>query len=865
MQQIGRTSSIWLRSAATAGVIGLLFACGGSDDSPAPPAGAPAPAPAPSPGPAPVPDPPSPPTPMPPPPSPPVALPFKVMPARASLAENDEATLAVFGAGAAVTWTSSDPAVVQVDAGGAIKALARGSATITATEGARTSSVTVKVWRTEGPNADASTESLIAAGHAAGRISAEEALIYRVYAMFGDERLPAAYDGAPGAPAAVSLRHVSGQLSALSPAAQEILRPFLIPPIYAESWLGRQLGLAATPSARTARARPMQDATPYVCSAEIVNALMQAGLLVRRTTAHYNLYAIRTYSDFSIETPLMDAAVLDIETIDGALRSLLNRQAKSDAAEPCNGGDGAIDIYFADMGSSTDYGATTPYAGRCEDTPAFVLIDKYKLGGIMRTDPARGRRYLRTVLAHELTHTIQFGMNRSAACADYDWIDEATAQWAAHHVFPTDNEEDGFRKVNTVGRRTGIYYVDYLKGGHRESIEKANGYSTYIYFQFIAHKYGAASIKALFDAWTGHGSIDSLDVALKAVGSNLRDAWPEFGKALWNDVRDNVLTDLRGWDGYDYGMANVVSRDPLVLAGGRVTLDLLRANGGRLAPRSLAYERLVFPNEVSPLMLSNPLGSMPQAQHLKLIAVKKIGGQWRTPEDWTAEPTKYFCRDKVAERVEELLLIVSNSDPDPNAAPAVVPSRTPFELSASNVGCWKWTGQATVQIQSDDGIQRADNTSRGVDLVFEPPGDHAGGPMLLSVTGGRANGLFTLQSSVPPCNVTLTGPTQAVSNDRTVAALWFNPDLKDVLSPVPDRKVVLLTGTTFIDSTQVAVCNGQTTVTPAPSTGWPWLIFPLTTNPLNVSADGKAIEANVTINMPPARTIHTFKFTAMRE
>lgn len=840
-----------LRAAATVAAAGLLASCGGSDDAP----GTSAPAPAP---PAPAPAPPAPP------PVPPSALPFKVMPARATLAENDEATLAAFGASAAVTWTSSDPAVVQVDASGAVKALARGSATITATDGVGTSSATVKVWRTEGANADASTESLIAAGLAAGHISAEEALIYRVYAMFGDERLPAAYDGAPGPPAAVSLRHVSGQLSALSPAAQEILRPFLIPPIYAESWFGRQLGLAATQSARTARARA-QNGAPSLCSAETVNALMQAGLLLRRTTAHYNLYAFKTYSDLSLETALLDSAVLDIETIDGSLRSLLSRQAKSDAAEPCNGGDGAIDIYFVDMGGGPDYGATTAYAGRCEDTPAFVLIDKYKLGGIMRVDPARGRRYLRTTLAHEVTHTIQFGMDRSAACADYDWIDEATAQWAAHHVFPADNEEDGFRKVNTVGRRTGIYYVDYLKGGHRESVEKANGYSTYIYFQFMAHKYGAASIKALFDAWTGHGSVDSLDVALKAVGSNLRDAWPEFGKALWNDVRDNVLTDLRGWDGYDYGMANVVSRDPLVLDGGRVTLDLLRANGGKLAPRSLAYERLVFPDEVSPLMLSNPLASLPQAQHLKLIAVKKIGGQWRAPEDWTAEPTKYFCRDKVAERVEELLLIVSNSDPDRDAAPAVVPSRTPFELSASNVGCWKWTGQATVQILSDDGIQRADNTSRGVDLVFEPRSDHAGGPMIMSVTEGRANGLFTLQSTVPPCNVTITGPTQAVSNDRTVAALWFNPDLKDVVSPVPDRKVVVLTGTTFIDSTQVAVCNGQTTVTPAPSTGWPWLIFPLTTNPLNVSADGKAIEANVTIAVPFARTIHNFKFTAMRE
>ena len=175
-------------------------------------------------------------------PATPTALAFKVMPARARLAEGTEGSLSVFGANSTVTWTSSDPAVVQVDTAGVVKALARGSATITATEGAKASSATVKVWRSEGANADPSTESLIAAAMAAGRLSAEEALIYRVYALFGDERLPTAYDGAPDSRAAVSLRQVSGQLPALSPATQEILRPFLIPPIYADSWFGRQWG-----------------------------------------------------------------------------------------------------------------------------------------------------------------------------------------------------------------------------------------------------------------------------------------------------------------------------------------------------------------------------------------------------------------------------------------------------------------------------------------------------------------------------------------------------------------------------------------------------------------------------------------------
>ena len=89
--------------------------------------------------------------------------------------------------------------------------------------------------------------------------------------------------------------------------------------------------------------------------------------------------------------------------------------------------------------------------------------------------------------------------------------------------------------------------------------------------------------------------------------------------------------------------------------------------------------------------------------------------------------------------------------------------------------------------------------------------------------------------------------------------------MKEPESPVPDRKVLLLTGITFIDSTEVTRCNGNTLVTPQPSYGWLWLGLPLNTNPLDVSADGKSIEANVTINAPAGRTVHNFKFTAMRE
>ncbi len=842
MKHTQTTGLAWLRAAATAATIGLVSACGGGGgDSPGAPDAAPTPAP----------------------PSPPAAA-LKVIPARANLNVDAQITLAPFGAAGTVTWTSNNPAVATVDAAGRVSAVAPGNAVITASaataagSGASTSAAAISVWRSTGPNADASAESLIAAAQTAGRISAEQALVYQVYARFADDRLPPEYQGPSDPGSAVSLRHVSGQLPQLSAATQDLLLPFLLPPIYAQSWFAQQLGAAAPAKAAKAAARL---ATSVPCSFAAYPLPV-----ARRTTAHFAIHSIVS-SPLWGEEAMLDYIASVVEPIDTALTGLLRRAPKSDVAEGCNGGDGAFDIYLSPSFGSEVWAETVTYPGRCENTPAYIVINKAKFlpweGDAGQLESLKRR--MRTVLTHELTHAIQFAMDRNAACADYTWIDEATAQWAPDHVFKDDNQEDGFNKLGLANAyRTGTYYVDYLKGGHRESIEKANGYSTYIYFQFLAGKYGATAIKTLFDTWPTTGSVASLD----ALGTRLRDAWPEFGKALWNDIRDNVLTDLRDWDNYDYGMANVTGATTLVLDGsGRSNVILLQANNSTIAPRSLAYERLVFSDEsVSGVLLTNPLGSLPQSVHLKLIAVKKIDGQWKAPEDWTGDPTKFFCRDKAAERLQELVLIVSNSDSDPDAEPVLVPADQPLAVSSSNVGCWKWQGSATQQTISDNGISSGELTARAVNVVLDPPADYQGlWAMTLAATNGTASGLLTLTTLAPPCHATITGRA-TLFGPADVGAVWFNLDLKQPGSPLPpSREVVNLQGMSFIDSTSVTVCSGQITTTPAPSTAWAWLMFPLITNPLSVAADGKTIEANVTINVANARTVHNFKFTAMRE
>ena len=91
-------------------------------------------------------------------------------------------------------------------------------------------------------------------------------------------------------------------------------------------------------------------------------------------------------------------------------------------------------------------------------------------------------------------------MTRSAACADYHWLDEATATWVMDHVDPGANFEDGGNGVARPGfaRRTGpVLRATTLDNDHRVSIENAspesnpelNGYGDYLFFQYLARTY----------------------------------------------------------------------------------------------------------------------------------------------------------------------------------------------------------------------------------------------------------------------------------------------------------------------------------------------------------------------------------------
>lgn len=807
---------------------------------------------------------------------------LRVIPARLSMNVEGQAMLSVLNAVGAVTWSSNNPSVVTVQPTGAIRAVARGSAIITANNGSMSSTTAIQVYDPAGAIPDATSESLIAQELAANRINAEQALIYRVFAAVGDQRLPVGLRGAPdNAPHAYALREAAGMFNSLSPDAQATLRPFLLPPVYAESWFAQQLGLTA-PTTLAAPSLRALAAAPSSC--------VFSSILERRSTAHFNIWSMPT--DISRSQAAFVASV--IEEIYNAEAGLLNRFPLPDSAEPCNGGDGAIDIYIFPTGISGKMAETVAYPGRCEAVPAYIVINEmetsfYFLGGGFA--PEATKQLVKAPLVHELLHAIQFGMDRAAACANYQWIDEATAQWAIDFVYPTLNAEDGIKKTRQLAR-SGEFFTDYLLGGHMVALENPsnadnaglNGYGDYIFFQFLARKYGAATIKNLFDAWTSSAAVESLDVGLAVVGTDMETAWPEFAKVLWNDFTHQVLNDLSQWDNYDYGMAGVFdqpaqySRPHRTLeitqqGASRASFNLLQnaaVSGGsfKLEPRSMFFERLIFTdNTVSSVLVSNPIPLHGDVTRTRLQTVMKINGQWRPAEDWTSDVTKFFCRDKQGERLEELILIVSNSE-----GVTTLPAEYPLMVSTSNVGCWKWQGTASTRTTtSSSDLATYDGTASAIDVVYDPTVSNfqTVSTLQLAALSGTVRGNATTVDRISPCTVTQTGrPTLIDSTTMSPSWIGFNLDLKSfpVIVPNPDRKVVLMQNSTFLDTTIHQVCPTlNIDVTHNISSPWFWLTVPPPLPVVNVSNDGRTLEGNITQNVTYGQTTYNFRFTAMRE
>jgi hypothetical protein len=605
-----------------------------------------------------------------------------------------------------------------------------------------TASVTVSLAPTPaGPLA--TTVGLIDDAVSGGTLTAEKGLTYKVFALFGDPRLPAQYRGSE--PDLVGGTGIMAELAAtydsLSVEAKTEVYPFLLPAYVTNSWydlarragrLGRvgQVGRVGKVS-RTAAA-PGAPVWKWVTNGK-VKVWYDEDLSVN--------YADGTSAKFAdLAQGVLDAVG---GTIWGKLTDLMGKEPPPDAGvappalpsadygyKPGNlDASGALDIVLAHGMNASGY--THPY--EAAPTPTFITIDAvmWPLGD----EKTPG---LIQIAAHELMHSWQFSYKKKEDPLSYYWVMEATAAWTEDYVYPEANSEN----------RYAAWYLDTtrLPADDQTNFRQYGLYTAFSFWTNGDHGGGAKAppsmVKTLWENAETMSSLDAVDGAYPVP--DLGYTWPKwmssFFERFWADAL--VAAWNRGEQGYFFtkdklaiGAKVAPNKSTVVTLGGSSDkayfLDDLDSTGKIELPYLTGrYYHFVFPEDAARTVMFYdglrtklellvgekdtlvyggepiiPTGDPPidPADGTEWRLLTKIDGQWN---EWTPPwhmpgaslyfgmpAAVYFCRDAKAERLQELVVILVNSSPDKDRV--VKPLETASLLLVSNMGCWGWDGQIT--------------------------------------------------------------------------------------------------------------------------------------------------------------------------
>jgi hypothetical protein len=561
-----------------------------------------------------------------------------------------------------------------------------------------------------------SSFGLIDQALAAGTINAEQALTYKIFADFGDSRLPASLKGDDSTAVEMDSPGLAAQQwSTLSPATQDLIGPFLVPPFYQGSWwdLRRASGSSINSSIQPNAVCKPWEATAF-CSILTDWAFSVGG--------HVRVWYDKSRSDDAVTASAM------ANEVDARIWSELTKvMGRTPILEHDIGGVKLLDVVLTDVFGGRELGTTMgTCVCSCRKEAAFIMM-KRDIADI----PTRN-----SALAHELFHAVQHSYNtQSCLETNYKWLMESTATWFEDELYPAVNREHDFAH----------YYLDKPELSIDANAGVERRYGVYVFFFYLTRIRMPAATDAVRDVWeaTDTESADALhalDAGLTKAGAPLNKSWPDFALYNWNNGTPYDLYQTVTNGEVPEGLtdkAYIQDSNSVELAQGDIAAEV-GSKQDTLPHLSIRYFQFDFPDaSTSSVMFYNGLqravdhktvpdyGTVLTAPEVSdpisikgahIDALLKINGQW-THQDWTDKPFPSFCRDLKAERVDSLIIILSNSD---LATTLQAQGKYAPILYATNMGCYAWTGSATLSFNEQDSIF---DKMTVTDLRMEAQGD----------------------------------------------------------------------------------------------------------------------------------------------
>ncbi len=563
-----------------------------------------------------------------------------------------------------------------------------------------------------------SSYQLISAALAQGRIDAETAHKYRIFAAFTDERLPLEYRGDDSGLAEVpgSVEAVGELLSTFSAQTRAELAPFFLSPADPGSWLHLETaGGEPVPTRREPDGAAPEPDDPDA------PALTSAAPATRVIEWHTVLAAggkVKVWAQKHIDGDSAKAEALAREittTIWPALTGLFWEPLPDDAF-PLNSGGPETDIFlvrpiFTAQRAAFNrrvYNTQGAWAGlarrtdpmQCQQTARYLLVNSaHPLGGATTIGLAQ-------ITTHELAHSVIARMPLHRQCNHYRFIDEATATWTEHRVYPRAQSEQP-------------YAPNFFDSTHKpfddDSQEEFddNAYAAYV-FPFYLQLVGLeGAIPTMWRKFEDHDRLDGIDAALRAHGTSLEEVYPEFAVRNLNQI---PVDEYRRTDALLPRAVISVSARVAFQGTGATEYEKLIAMGmPYLASR---YAHFQFERSVRTVTFDNPLVAVP---HAAVWGIAKIRGQWQPAADWSKDESRTWCRDDRAEDIEELYLVFVNRQWQ-NAALLVDPGAHLPTLTATPAGCGGLVGisdMVTTLVSTDPALTIVESVKADMRFVLD--------------------------------------------------------------------------------------------------------------------------------------------------
>lgn len=449
------------------------------------------------------------------------------------------------------------------------------------------------------PNSQLSSLQLIEAALMAEQLTAEEAMLYRAQAIVGDPALPVRYRGDDaGLDGSLVMADLISQFEQLPAVMQTKIQPYLLPPSVAESWLVQQQLLAAGANVGMAAWDTVTTTNGKV------------KIWYHPEIASHGARAVAVANEFDrkIWTKVVD----------------LLQEPLADCGATCTtgGGDPSIDIYI--VNTARPY--MQPFTC-CSGSSGFAII---------RPDTSFAQ------IVRLFAQIAEFGYPM-ASLDEYKWLIAATSQYAMDYVYPASNEDPDYPARHEEHRQAG----DYL---HRqlwplETVDDRHERGAYLLFSYINDP------STIADLWSKVTMADSLANVDSQMAGGFREQWPQFAVENWNRPPVDYYRQ------HDELTVQPEPADEFVIES--PGLDEFVVDVEHL---TAYYLRFTFPNrDLKRIAIFNPVAGAGDPD-VALWAIMKIDGTWRAQQDWSHQSHEIFCRDEPNQNLEELILVISDSN-----------------------------------------------------------------------------------------------------------------------------------------------------------------------------------------------------------